>query len=154
MRIIIVGCGVAGVTAAKAVKQNAPETEVTVYTDENHLYYPRPRLYEIPSGEKEPQEIYSYTKEWYDQLGIKVQLGRQVVSIDAASKELTLEDGLKTSYDRLLLASGARAFVPPIKGVEKRGSFTLRTVEDAVAIKANARYIHVRIKKLLPEFQL
>lgn len=139
MRIVIIGCGVAGVTAAKVLKQNAPETEVTVYTDENHLYYPRPRLYEILSGEKKPQEIYSYAKESYDQLGIKVQLRKKVLSINAASKELTLEGGLKTSYDRLLLANGARAFVPPIKGVEKTGSFTLRTVEDAVAIKHYAK---------------
>jgi nitrite reductase (NADH) large subunit len=139
MRVVIIGCGVAGVTAAKVLKQNAPETEVTVYTDENDLYYPRPRLYEILSGEKEPEEIYSYTKEWYDQLGIKVQLRRKVLSFDAASRELTLEGGLKTSYDRLLLANGAHAFVPPIKGVEKRGSFTLRTVEDAVVIKQYAK---------------
>ncbi len=139
MRIGIVGCGVTGVTAAKVIKQNAPETEVTIYTDEDYLYYPRPRLYEILSGEKEPQEIYSYTKDWYDQLGIKVQLRKQVLSINAAGKELTLEGGSKTSYDRLLLANGARAFVPPIKGVEKRGSFTLRTVEDAVAIKQYAK---------------
>ena len=138
MRIIIIGCGVAGVTAAKVIKQNAPETEVTVYTDEVQLYYPRPRLYEIISGAKELQEIYSYTQEFYGQFGIKVQLGRQVLSIDTANKELTLEGSLKASYDRLLLANGARAFVPSIKGVEKKGSFTLRTVEDAVAIKQYA----------------
>lgn len=139
MRIVIIGCGVAGVTAAKVLKQNAAETEVTVYTDENDLYYPRPKLYEIISGEKEPHEIHAYTEEWYDQLGIKVQLGKKVLSIGAASKELTFEGGLNTSYDMLLLANGARAFVPPINGVEKRGSFTLRTVEDAVAIKQYAK---------------
>lgn len=139
MHIVIVGCGVAGVTAAKAIKQNAPETEVTVYTDEDHLYYPRPRLYVVLSGEKEPQEIYSYPPEWYEKLGIKVQLGKKVLSINVVGKRLTLEGGLRASYDKLLLASGARPFVPPTKGVEKRGSFTLRTVEDAVAIKQYAQ---------------
>ena len=141
MHTAIIGCGVAGVTAAKALKQSAPETEVTIYTDENHLYYPRPRLYEILSGEKEPQEIYAYTQEWYNKLGINVQLGRKILSINATSKELTLEGALKTSYDKLLLANGAHAFVPPIKGVEKRGSFTLRTVEDAVAIRQYAKKV-------------
>jgi NAD(P)H-nitrite reductase large subunit len=138
VRIIIIGCGVAGINAAKTIKQSVPETEVVVYTDENHLYYPRPRLYEILSGEKEAQEIYPYTQEWYSKLGIKVQLGRKILSIDSANKELTVEGGLKTSYDKLLLANGASAFVPPIKGVEKRGTFTLRTVEDAVAIRKYA----------------
>jgi nitrite reductase (NADH) large subunit len=139
MHIVIIGCGVAGITTAKAVRQSAPETEVTVYTDESHPYYPRPRLYEVLSGEKEPREIYSYTGGWYDQLGIKVQLGKKVIRINPASKELTLEGGLKTSFDRLLLANGAHAFVPPIKGVEKKGSFTLRTIEDAVAINQYAK---------------
>jgi nitrite reductase (NADH) large subunit len=138
MKIIIIGCGVAGVNAAKAIKQRAPETEVTVYTDENHLYYPRPRLYEILSGEKEAQEIYPYPLEWYSKLGINVQLDRKVLSIDATNKELIVEGGLKTSYDKLLLANGASAFVPPINGVEKRGTFTLRTVEDASAIRKYA----------------
>jgi nitrite reductase (NADH) large subunit len=140
MRIAIIGCGVAGVTAARAIRQNAAtEHEVTVYTDENHLYYPRPRLYEVLSGEKEPQEIYSYAPQWYEKLGINVQLGEKIIGIDPANKEIALEGGLKANYDKLLLANGAHAFVPPIAGIEKKGTFTLRTVEDAIAIKQYAR---------------
>jgi nitrite reductase (NADH) large subunit len=138
MHIVIVGCGVAGVTAARALKDKVPEVQVTVYTDENYLYYPRPRLYDVLSGEKEPEEIYSYTKEWYEKLGINVQLNKKVLNIHTPSKDITLEGGSKTHYDRLLLASGAHPFVPSIKGVEKRGTFTLRTVEDAVAIRQYA----------------
>jgi nitrite reductase (NADH) large subunit len=138
MHIVIIGCGVAGVTAARAIKERAPQVEVTVYTDENYLYYPRPRLYDVLSGEKEPQEIYSYTSEWYEKLGINVQLGKKVLNIHTAGKDITLEGGSKTQYDRLLLANGAHPFVPSIKGVEKRGTFTLRTVEDAVAIRQYA----------------
>jgi len=139
MHVAIIGCGVAGVTAARTIRQSAaPQHEVTVYTDENHLYYPRPRLYEVLSGEKEPQEIYSYAPEWYEKLGIKVKLGKKIMSIDPAKKEITLEGGLKANYDKLLLANGAHAFVPPIAGIEKKGTFTLRTVEDAIAIKQYA----------------
>jgi nitrite reductase (NADH) large subunit len=139
MRIAIIGCGVAGVTAARAIRQSAgPEHDVIVYTDENHLYYPRPRLYEVLSGEKQPQEIYSYTPQWYEKLGIKVQPSKKVMRIDPANKEITLEGGLKANYDKLLLANGARAFVPPIAGIEKKGTFTLRNLEDAIAIKQYA----------------
>jgi len=139
MRFAIIGCGVAGVTAAKVIRQNAAtEHEVTVYTDENHLYYPRPRLYEVLSGEKEPQEIYPYAPNWYEKLGIKVQLGEKIIRVEPANREITLEGGLKANYDKLLLANGAYAFVPPIAGIEKKGTFTLRTVEDAVAIKRYA----------------
>ena len=139
MRIAIIGCGVAGVTAARTIRQNAAEHEVTIYTDESHLYYPRPRLYEVLSGEKQPQEIYSYAPSWYEKLGINVQLGKKIMRIDLANKEIMLADGLKANYDKLLLANGARAFVPHITGIEKKGTFTLRTVEDAIAIKHYAR---------------
>jgi len=139
MRIAIIGCGVAGVTAARTIRQNAAEHEVTIYTDESHLYYPRPRLYEVLSGEKQPQEIYSYAPSWYEKLGINVQLGKKIMRIDLANKEIMLADGLKANYDKLLLANGARAFVPHITGIEKKGTFTLRTVEDAIAIKQYAR---------------
>jgi len=135
LHVAIIGCGVAGVTAARAIRQNAPEDEVTVYTNENLLYYPRPRLYEVLSGEKTAEEIYSYTPDWYAKLGINLQLGKKVLKISLANKELTLEGGLRAKYDKLILANGARSFVPPIKGVDKKGIFTLRTVEDAVAIK-------------------
>ena len=135
MHVAIIGCGVASITAARAIRQNAPEDNVTVYTDENHLYYPRPRLYEVLSGEKTVEEIYSYTPDWYAKLGINLQLGKKVLKISLANKELTLEGVLKAKYDKLLLANGARSFVPPIKGVDKKGIFTLRTVEDAVAIR-------------------
>ena len=139
MRIAIIGCGVAGVTAAKTIRQNAAaEHEVTVYTYENYLYYPRPRLYEVLSGEKEPQEIYSYGSEWYEKFGINVQLGKKITRIDPANKEITLDGGLKSNYNKLLLANGAHSFVPPMLGIEKKGIFTLRTVEDAIAIKQYA----------------
>ena len=138
MQVAIIGCGVAGVTAARTIRQNAPEDEVTIYTNENHLYYPRPRLYEVLSGEKTPEEIYSYKPDWYEKLGIKLQLSKKVLKISPANKELTLEGDLKAKYDKLLLANGARPFVPPIKGIEKKGIFTLRKVEDALAIKEYA----------------
>jgi nitrite reductase (NADH) large subunit len=139
MRIAIIGCGVAGVTAARAIRQSAgSEHEVTVYTDENHLYYPRPRLYEVLSGERQPQEIYSYAPKWYEKLGIKVQLGKKVVRIDPANKEIIFEGGLKANYDKLLLANGAQAFVPSIAGIEKKGTFTLRNLDDAITIKQYA----------------
>ena len=139
MHIAIVGSGVAGVTAARTIRENDPKAEVSIYTDENHLYYPRPRLYEVLSGEAEPQEIYMFSEQWYEKRGIEVHLNKKVLGIKTARKELILEDRSKINYDKLLLANGAHPFIPPIKGVEKTGVFSLRSIKDALIIKEYAK---------------
>ncbi len=135
MHVVIVGSGVAGVTAARTIRENDPKAKISVYTDENHLYYPRPRLYEVLSGEAKPQEIYMFSEQWYEKRGIKVHLNKKVLGIETARKELLLEDRSRVNYDKLLLANGAHPFIPPIKGVEKTGVFTLRSIKDALTIK-------------------
>ncbi len=139
MDVVIVGNGVAGVTAARIIKEKNPESRVSIYTDESHHYYPRPRLYEVLSGEASPQEIYVFSEEWYKERGIHVHLNKKAVSIDVERKELSLENGVRVSYDKLLLANGGHSFIPPIKGVEKKGVFALRSIEDALTIREFAK---------------
>jgi len=139
MHVVIVGSGVAGVTAARTIRENDPKAKISVYTDENRLYYPRPRLFEVLSGEAKPQEIYMFSWQWYEKRGIKVHLNKKVLDIETAKKELLLEDRSRVNYDKLLLANGAHPFVPPIRGVEKTGVFTLRSIKDALTIKEYAK---------------
>jgi nitrite reductase (NADH) large subunit len=139
MDVVIVGNGVAGVTAARIIKEKNPESRVSIYTDESHHYYPRPRLYEVLSGEASPQEIYVFSEEWYKERGIHVHLNKKAVSIDVERKELSLQNGVRVSYDKLLLANGGHSFIPPIKGVEKKGVFALRSIEDALTIREFAK---------------
>jgi len=133
--VVIVGNGVAGVTAARIIKEKNPETRVSIYTNESHHYYPRPRLYEVLSGEAKPREVYMFSEDWYEKKGINVQLNKKALSIDTERKELLMEDGSRVNYDKLLLANGGHSFIPPIKGAEKTGVFALRTIRDALSIK-------------------
>ncbi len=139
MHVVIVGCGIAAVTAAMTIKENRPETDVSLYTNETHLYYPRPRLYEVLSGEVSSRNIYAFSDQWYAKKGIKVYLNKNVVSIDAARKEILLENHTSIDYDKLLLANGARPFIPSVQGVDKTGVFTLRSIDDALTIKQYAK---------------
>ncbi len=50
MHVVIVGSGVAGVTSARILREKDPKAKISIYTDEKHLYYLRPRLYEVLSG--------------------------------------------------------------------------------------------------------
>ncbi len=135
MHIVIVGAGIAGITSARVLRENFEDVQVDVYTDESHLYYPRPRLYEILRGEKQPQEIYAYSNDWYQRLGIMMHLNERIIAIDCDRKHVEFQDGEKVGYDKLLLANGAKASRPNIEGVKKRGVFTLRSIDDALAIK-------------------
>jgi nitrite reductase (NADH) large subunit len=139
VHVVIVGSGVAGVTGARVVRENDAEAKISIYTDENHLYYPRPRLYEILSGEAKPQEIYMFSEQWYEKRDITVHLNKKVLGIETAKKELLLGDRAKAEYDKLLLANGAHPFMPPIRGAEKTGIFSLRSIRDALAIKEYAK---------------
>jgi nitrite reductase (NADH) large subunit len=133
--VVIVGNGVAGITAAKIIKDKNLKSKVSIYTDEKSNYYPRPRLYEILSGESEPEDIVVFSDEWYRKHDISVHLGKKAVSVDTKQKKLKLDDKTEISYDKLVLANGAHCFVPPIKGSEKKGIFTLRNIKDAITIR-------------------
>lgn len=135
LKVVIVGNGVAGVTAARIIKDRNQEACVSLYTEETYQYYPRPRLYDVLSGEAEARDVYLFSEAWYKKKGIDIQLNSRTSSINTDQKELLLENGSRISYDKLLMANGGHSFVPPIKGVEKNGVFTLRTIEDALRIK-------------------
>jgi len=136
--IIIVGNGVAGVTAARIIKNKNPQTKVSIYTDEPHNYYPRPRLYEILSGQAQPEDVYLFSEQWYTSKGINVHLNTKVTKIKTKQKQILLDDKTTVKYDKLLLANGAHPFIPPINGIETKGVFTLRSLQDALAIKQYA----------------
>lgn len=104
MRFIIVGNGVAGITATRTLAEAG--AEVKIYTQETH-------------------------HSWYEERGIAAHLGAEVMDLDPAGRRILLADGRKVSYDRLLLAVGSRPFIPPIEGVERGGVFALRTIENA-----------------------
>ena len=71
---------------------------------------------------------------WYEQHNINLHLGELVTALDTATKTITTHKGESISYDKLILATGSSAFVPPINGVEKEGVFVYRTIEDLDAM--------------------
>lgn len=141
MKYLIVGGGVAGVMAAQAIARADPTAQVHVFSAEPHPYYQRPRLWEFIAGKIERDALYFRPPVWYAERGIHLHLGVRVTEIDPHAHRLTLADGSRVEYDRLLLAMGGRPFVPPFEGVRKKGVFTLRTLEDALAIKEYAQGI-------------
>ncbi len=145
MKHLIIGNGVAGVTAAQAIVRADPAAEVHIFGAEPYPYYRRPRLWEYIAGEVEQEALYFRPAAWYAEQGIALHLGTPVVGLDPAGHRITLADGAEVEYDRLLLATGSRPFVPPCEGTDKQGVFTLRTLDDAQAIREYAGQVATAI---------
>jgi nitrite reductase (NADH) large subunit len=138
---LIIGNGVAGVTAAENIHKQDNKANITVITDEDLPFYYRIRLNEYISGDVSEGDLIAKRQEWYKEKGIQLRLKTRIVDADAKKKIVMTQDNQKFSYDCLLIATGSHSFIPPIAGAEKRGVFALRSIQDARNISAYAKDI-------------
>ncbi len=141
MKYLIIGNGVAGTEAALTIRKNDPVGEITIISESEHLFYYRPKLIDYLAGEITIDKLTIYQKEFYDKRNIQNILGTRVEKIVPKDKITVSEDGTKHEYDKLLLATGASCFIPPIQGTDKPGVFSLRGIKDADDIRAYSRDI-------------
>ena len=116
MHIVIIGSGMAGITLAEALRKQSPDGCLTVLTQETHGYYSRPMLSHGFSREDVETKILLKSFEELGASGIGIQSGTEVLSIDRTAKTVTGRQGRKErviTYDKLVLAPGSAAFIPP-----------------------------------------
>jgi nitrite reductase (NADH) large subunit len=135
-RVVIVGAGIAGVSAAEAIRDDKSNGTVTLLSDEAHLPYSRMNLTRYLAGEVNLDKLDLHPQSWYQENQIELYLNSPVTTVDPMQKIVRLADGREFAYDTLLLTNGAHPFVPPIAGAQTAGVQTLRTLEDANAILA------------------
>lgn len=138
MQVAIIGNGVAGVTTARYVAERDPAIEITIYSREPYPYYPRPRLIDFVAGDVSLDGMPQYDGAWYARRGIETCLDCEVKAIDPAGHRLTLSTGEQHTYDKLVLATGASSYIPPIVGIDTPGVCALRTLGDAVRLSQDA----------------
>jgi nitrite reductase (NADH) large subunit len=134
-RYLIIGNGVAGARAAAKIREADQKGEIHIFTEEAYPFYYRVRFPEYVAGEVTIQNLTIHTKEWYQSKEILIHLEEGVDEVNVPQKKVTSQKGKTYAYDLLLMATGGNAFVPPIKGTEKKGIFTLRTMKDAIGMK-------------------
>ncbi len=131
-RYLIVGASAAGMAAAEAIRSIDKSGPVTVFSDESDPPYFRPLIPFLISGKKEAADMALIGQGPYRGAGIDVRLNSKVESIDSRARTVELKSGEKVEFDRLLIATGSRPYVPPeIEGTGAEGVFTLRTLADA-----------------------
>jgi len=130
-KLVVIGNGMAGVKALEELLKLAPELyDVTVFGAEPHPNYNRILLSPVLAGEQSLDDIVLHPLHWYEDHGIHLHLGKQVVGVDRQRRRVVANDGTEASYDRLLIATGSTPFVLPVPGKGLAGVITYRDIAD------------------------
>jgi nitrite reductase (NADH) large subunit len=138
-RIVVVGNGMAGVACVENILKKRGDLDITIFGDETHPNYNRIMLSLVLAGEKQASDIVLNDVDWYRDNRIHARLGVAVESIDREARLVIDAEGRATPYDRLILATGSSAFIPPIPGVDKGNVHVFRTLDDTRAMMSKAR---------------
>ncbi|HWB31442.1 MAG TPA: nitrite reductase large subunit NirB [Vicinamibacterales bacterium] len=129
-RLVVVGNGMAGIGCVEQILKYEPPFSITVFGDETHVNYNRVLLSSVLAGEKHDDDIILNSREWYARHDIDLHVGVRIVDVDPIAKTVTGNDGTTMAYDKLLLATGSSAWMPPMAGVDLDGVFVFRTLDD------------------------
>ncbi len=141
MRLVVIGGVAAGTKAASRARRLDPDLEVTIYQQEPETSISECGLPYLLSGVVESRsDLIARTPEDFAEKDIEVLVRHSVEKISAEDKKLIVEnlatgERFEDSYDRLIIATGAKANLPPIDGADLEGVFTLRFLRDTDAIQ-------------------
>ena len=139
MKLVVVGNGMVGYKLCEIIagSRGFDHFEIVVFGEEPRPAYDRVNLTSYFSG-CSADELSMAPRSWYAEQGIDLRTGDSVVSIDRETQRVVSSSGAVVPYDRLVLATGSRPFVPPFEGVDLAGVHVYRTIEDLEAIRRGA----------------
>src|SRR5690606_7020256 len=135
MKLVVIGNGMAGIRTVEELIALAPDLyDIVVFGAEPHPNYNRILLSPVLAGEQRLEDIVLNDLDWYAAHGIRLHLGREVVDVNRARREVIAADGTVEPYDRLLIATGSTPFMPPIEGIDLPGVVGYRDIADTSAM--------------------
>lgn len=141
MRVIIIGGIAAGASAAAKLKRVNKDVEVVIYEKSNIISFGACGLpYYVGEFFKESNNMIARTPEDFEKSDVKVKVNHEVINVDFINKTIVVKDIINNiefidKYDKLMIATGAKNIIPPIKNIEIKNVCTLRTLEDGEKLK-------------------
>ena len=141
MKIVIIGGVAAGAKAAAKSKRLLPDSEVHIYTKDNYVSYSACGMpYYIAGDFQDWKQLIVRSSEEFEKSGVHIHTKKLVTKILPADKKLVVknletEDWQFVEYDKLVIATGAEPFIPQFSNVKSRRIYTLRTLDDGIAIR-------------------
>ena len=154
MKVIIIGGVAAGMSAAAKFKRLSPKDDVVVYEKGDIVSFGACGLpYYVGGFFEDSREMIARTPEQFRESGVEIHTKHEVIDVDFSSKKLKVknlitDEILEESYDKLMIASGARAIIPPIKNIDLENVVTLKSMDDGNKLRelmANDEYKKVAI---------
>ena len=136
MKVIIIGGVAAGMSAAAKFKRLSPKDDVVVYEKGDIVSFGACGLpYYVGGFFEDSREMIARTPEQFRESGVEIHTKHEVIDVDFPGKKLkvknlTTGEILEESYDKLMIASGARAIIPPIKNINLENVVTLKSMDD------------------------
>ena len=136
MKYVIIGNSIAATACIEGIRCADKKGEITVISAEDHPVYGRPLISYCLLGRVKRENMNYRPADFYQKNGVNVLYGVRAEKIDAAAKTVLLGSGEKVPYDRLLVATGSRPFVPPMQGLEGvKDCFSFMTMDDMLALE-------------------
>ncbi len=141
MKIVILGGVAAGAKAAAKARRTLPDATIDLYTDDTHISYSSCGLpYYIEGNFEDYRLLLVVSPEEFEKKNVHIHLRNRAVKIIPEAKQVLIQDlttqrAFLVEYDKLIIAIGARPVIPKIKNVNLPNIFTLRRIEDGIAIK-------------------
>jgi len=135
---VIVGDGIAGSSAAETIREQDPDADVTVLTDEGETLYNRILIKEFAKGKLPEAPISIHEPGWYEERDIGLQMNTYVTEIDPDAHEVHTHSGDTYEYDKLLIATGGTPAQLPVENSDAEGIHHFWTFQDARKIREHA----------------
>ena len=139
MNYVIIGNSAAAIGTISGIREFDSTGKITVISDEKYHTYSRPLISYWLQGKVSDKNIYYRPKDFYEKNGVETVLGKKVTKIDTANKAVILDDGLSIPYDKLMVATGSKPFVPPMNGLDKVHYHTFMSYDSVKAIRSEAK---------------
>jgi nitrite reductase (NADH) large subunit len=130
LRHVIIGNGIAGTSAAEAIRSLEPDAAITFIAREEHLPYSRPMISQVLAGAADFSQLPLRSPNYYQQLPAEALTGQEAVAIDWDARAVQTDHGSRVPFDRLLIASGADPRRLRVDGAGSGGIFTMRAADD------------------------
>ncbi len=136
MNYVLIGNSTAATYAIEGIRSVDKEGSITVISEESCPAYGKPLISYYLYGKVDTAHLDYRTPAFYERMGVTLMLGEKATKIDAKKRTVLLASGKKVPYDKLLVATGSRPFLPPMEGLDRvEEKFTFMTMEDARALE-------------------
>ena len=150
-KYLIVGASAAGIGAVEAIREVDPAGSIAIISDETCTHYSRPMISDFVSGKADAKKMDCRNDEFWKANNVETLTGKKATALNLTEKTVQLDSGEKVTYEKLLIATGGKPFVPKTEGSDKDGIFTFTTISDAERIAAKIEDVNAKTAVVIGE---